>query len=254
MPLSLGIDLASKNQKTAACAIEWSSSRTVAADPQLGDPKDERLDWLVALCGEADCIGIDAPFGWPDPMLDAVSAWAAGEPWPETATRELRFRLTDLAVVERTKRPVLSVSSDPIAIVAWRCARLLTLLAKAGMPVDRAEADGVFEVHPGAGLTCWGLDRAGYKTQGTAEKKVGQRVAREKLVEEISRRAPGLDLTLAREACIESDDALDALIASFIARAAARGKTTPPPADQADRIGREGWIHLPEPGTLKPLL
>lgn len=254
MAVSLGIDLASKNAKTAACLIEWSPSRATVLKPQFGDRKDDGLDWLVELRGAASWVGIDAPFGWPEPMVDAVSGWATGQPWPATAPRELRLRLTDQAVVDRTRLTPLSVSSDRIAIVAWRCAQILTVLAKGGTPIDRVGADGVYEVYPGAALTCWGLDRAGYKTRGTAEAKLGQRDAREKLVDEIARRAPWLDLAFAREACIDSDDALDALLASLVARAAALGKTAPPPAGQAGRIGREGWIHLPEPGTLEQLL
>ena len=233
--MSLGIDLASKNAKTAACLIEWGPARATVVEPQFGDRKDDGLDWLVELCGAASCVGIDAPFGWPEPMVDAVwmghrKAVAGDRSWG------LRLRVTDQAVVDRTKLTPLSVSSDRIAIVAWRCAQI-PLSWRRAQPMDRVGADGVYEVYPGAALTCWGLDRAGYKTRGTAEAKLGQRTAREKLIEEIARRAPWLDLACAREACVESDDALDALLASLVARAAALGKTAPPPADHAGRIG-----------------
>ncbi len=61
--------------------------------------------------------------------------------------------------------------------------------------------------------------------------------------------APG-----AREACIESDDALDALLAALIARAAALGLTVPPGADDLELARREGWIHLPQKDSLAALL
>ena len=40
-------------------------------------------------------------------------------------------------------------------------------------------------------------------------------------------------------------DALDALIASLTARAAAQGSTMPPQRGQLVAARREGWIHLP---------
>jgi hypothetical protein len=56
-----------------------------------------------------------------------------------------------------------------------------------------------------------------------------------------------------RAACIESDDRLDAVVCALVARAAERGKTVPP-TDEQSRLARiEGWIHLPEPGSLSEL-
>jgi predicted nuclease with RNAse H fold len=255
LDVSLGIDLASQNSKTAACLIEWGTSSAKASEPQLGAATDNELEWLVKLCKETGWVGIDAPFGWPAPMVQAVTGWAGGEPWPATSPRDLRLRLTDQAVCDETGVTPLSVSSDRIAIVAWRCAQLLTLLADGSTQLDRGGADGVFEVYPGAALTCWGLVRAGYKSRGNAEAKLGHREARSKLIDELARRAPWLDLSAAAEACVASDDALDALLAALVARAAGRGKTVQPPDDDRHaRVLREGWIHLPKPGTLEQLL
>jgi hypothetical protein len=84
--------------------------------------------------------------------------------------------------------------------------------------------------------------------------KLREKDARAKLLDEIARRGPWLELTDAREACVESD-ALDALLSALIARAAARGMTLPPPDDEyRERVDREGWIHLPTRGTLAQLL
>jgi hypothetical protein len=77
-------------------------------------------------------------------------------------------------------------------------------------------------------------------------------------LDEMRARAPWLDLTAAEAACEKSQDAIDALIAALVTRAATTGRTrSPEPADQAhrDRIEREGWIHLPAaPGTFEDLL
>lgn len=253
MDTSVGIDLASQNAKTAVCAIEWDDGGAVAHEPVFGAPGEE-IGWLVAAARPATWVGIDAPFGWPQDAVEALAAWAGGGRWPGAEKNDLRFRVTDRFVHEATGRWPLSVSSDRIAVAAWRCARLLDALRPAGRPLDRTGADGVFEVYPGAALSRWGFDRAGYKTSGNARAKEGQREARARLVAALADRAPWLDLSAAEEACVRSDDALDALIASLVARAAGRRLTTPPPAGgDRDRIEREGWIHLPEPGALERL-
>jgi uncharacterized protein DUF429 len=257
MHLSLGIDLASQNKNTAACVIEWHAS-TASAHLPVSGPTGESIGWLIKLSREAHWVGIDAPFGWPDAAVKALTAWANGERWPEADKDDLRYRLTDRYVRETTKLSPLSVSSDRIAVAAWRCARLLDALRPNGRPVDRTGQDGIFEVYPGAALTCWGLNRAGYKTSGNTTSKQRQRRARIELIGELERIASWLDLSTAQEACIEGDDALDALIAALVARAAGLGHTIPPPccgeAHECDRrTAREGWIHLPKKGTLARL-
>ncbi|HEV3322582.1 MAG TPA: DUF429 domain-containing protein [Solirubrobacteraceae bacterium] len=246
--LSVGIDLAAQNKNTAACVIEWRPGRAMARAPIVG-PEGEDLDWLVRLCTPAQAVGIDAPFGWPDHAVQALTSWARGERWPTVSKDELRYRVTDRMVREVTGLPPLSVSSDRIAVAARRCARLLDLLRTSERAVDRTGRDGVFEVYPGAALTRWGLDRKKYKTSGNAAAKQRQRRARDALVAELARRASWLDLSAATEACVDSDDALDGLLASLVAHAGHIGRTVVPPADDETlrlRISREGWIHLPD--------
>lgn len=255
MQLSLGIDLAAQNKNTAACVIEWHAGTASARLPVSGPP-GESIDWLVKLSGEARWVGIDAPFGWPVAVAEALAAWANGGRWPNADKDDLRYRLTDQYVREMTKISPLSVSSDWIAVAAWRCARLLDALRPNGRPVDRTGKDGIFEVYPGAALTCWGLNRAGYKTSGNTESQQRQHRARVELIRTLEHRAPWLDLSAAREACVESDDALDALIAALVAQAAGLGHTVPPPDGKEAhdlRISREGWIHLPKKDTLPRL-
>jgi predicted nuclease with RNAse H fold len=243
--LSVGIDLAAQNKNTAACVIEWRRG-SATARASLSGPAGEDLDWLVSVCAPAHAIGIDAPFGWPEHAVQALVSWAAGERWPDVSKDELRYRVTDRIVREMTGLSPLSVSSDRIAVTAWRCARLLDLLRTGEHGVDRAGRDGIFEVYSAAALTCWGLSRKGYKAGGDVAAK--QRQARAALIAEIARRAYWLDLSAAKDACIESDHALDALLASLVTHAGYIGRTVAPPADDALRAGisREGWIHLPD--------
>jgi len=125
---SLGIDLASRDEKTATCAIEWDSERAFVERPQIGRPEGD----VLADMQRADWIGVDAPFGWPDAMVDAVHTYAVKGRWPHDARPELlRYRVTDWLVhdviAEERDMSVwpLSVSSDRIAVCAWRCAALL---------------------------------------------------------------------------------------------------------------------------------
>jgi Protein of unknown function (DUF429) len=251
---SLGIDLASQNKKTAVCRIEWSKGTAQAHRPRLGvDQPRGQIRWLLEAAREAMWVGIDAPFGWPDSMVRAVSAWHAGEAWTDTEPDQLRFRATDERVIGETGLRPLSVSSDRIAVVAWRCAAILTALRRERRDIDRLGGGGVFEVYPAAALWCWSLDGKGYKARGGLARRDEQEEARDTLLHQLEDRASWLDLRAARDTCVESDDALDALIASLVARAAAKGLTDRPRRGELDRARREGWIHLPGRDSLANL-
>jgi hypothetical protein len=75
---SLGIDLATEPDGTAACEITW------LAGSAHGRLFTDRLDdaRLLALIQSADKAGIDCPFGWPQPFVSAVAAHQRGAPWP----------------------------------------------------------------------------------------------------------------------------------------------------------------------------
>jgi predicted nuclease with RNAse H fold len=246
--LSVGIDLAAQNAKTAVCVIEWHSDRAVARGPYVG-PKGDEDGWIIDLARGAQSIGIDAPFGWPDAIVQALPIWANEGRWTSAKKLDLRFRLTDQIVAEATGRAPLSVSSDRIAVTAWRCARLLDQLRpNSGRPLSRIGGDGIYEVYPGAALTRWEFNRVGYKSSGSAAAKQSQRSARIALVHEIRHRATWLDLDAIEDHCHDSDDALDAVLAALVARAARMGLTREPESvdeSECQRVAREGWIHLP---------
>jgi hypothetical protein len=158
---TLGIDLAAQPANTAACLIRWpGQGRPGVAEPPVAGLDDEAL---VIRMLDADRIGIDAPFGWPDAFRTAVETWTVEGRWNGSPAPEpLRLRATDL-VVRRLGRTPLSVSSDRIAIPAMRCAHVLTLHAqRRGLPLDRVHGAAV-EVYPAAALAAWGLDSRGYK-------------------------------------------------------------------------------------------
>lgn len=124
-----------------------------------------------------------------------------------------------------------------------------------GSRFDRAGADRVIEVHPGAALLLWGVERGAYKTSQDPDRRGAEVNARAELLAAIEAQAPWLRWAPgAREVCVDSDDALDALLAALIARAAALGLTVAPGEEDVDLARREGWIHLPQKGSLPALL
>jgi predicted nuclease with RNAse H fold len=161
-----GVDLSAANERTAAATIEWRGGRARVGAP-LVDLDDAAL--LDVLAG-ADWVGIDAPFGWPAGMVDAVGSYASEGRWPDIEKADFRYRRTDRfvreAVLEAVGRRLapLSVSSDRIALTAGRLAGLREAgFRGSGTRFDRAGADCVLEVYPAAALLLWGLERSGYK-------------------------------------------------------------------------------------------
>jgi predicted nuclease with RNAse H fold len=246
---TLGIDLASKPERTAMVLIDWGAAGAVVHEPE--SPVDD--DMALAAMAGADWTGIDAPFGWPETIVKALPEFANRGSWPNPRDElELRFRITDRFVHGKTRIWPLSVSSDRIAVPAWRCASLLSRVSGA---IDRlGERDHVVEVYPGAALTSWGFQRHGYKRRGSAERRAEGEATPRRLLDDIGERgSPWLDLSAAEERCVASDDALDAVIAALVARAAALKITLGPPEDELDVIRREGWIHLPTEDSFEQL-
>jgi len=242
--ITLGIDLASRPKGTAACAIEWLDDRARVAEVACGQDDDA----LVARIAAADKVGIDVPFGWPEAFVDAVARFHAGGAWPESPVTTLRYRETDRVVAARTGRWPLSVSTDLIGVPTFRAARLLARLAAGGHAVDRRGAGRLVETYPAAALRIWGFESTGYK------RREG-RASLTALLQRIEARTRGwLDLgEAARRLCRASDDALDAVVAALVARAAALGLCDGPPAPLAEVAAREGWIALPAADALERL-
>jgi predicted nuclease with RNAse H fold len=137
---TVGIDLAAQPANTSACTVEWGPGRPLISElrPGLDD------DALLEAIGRADKAAIDAPFGWPDEFVEAVTAHRNRAGWPGSGEDQdlyrfhLSFRATDRRLIEHGARRPLSVSTDLIGVVAMRCAYLLDRLAAFGEPADRA--------------------------------------------------------------------------------------------------------------------
>ena len=242
--VTLGVDLASQPKRTATCLIRWHRGSARVESLSVGATDAD----LHELFGRADKIGIDAPFGWPAPFTRAVAAYSAETVWPSAEVPRLRFRRTDEFARERLGRWPLSVSTDLIAVPAMRAARLLAEAAATGESIDRSGGGRFVEVYPAAALHVWGFPSRGYKRAKGAE-------FRARLVSDLAERIADW-FTLSEEdwaQCTASDDLLDALVAALVARAAALSRCEPIPPGDEELAKEEGWIALPQPGSLEHL-
>jgi hypothetical protein len=151
--VTVGVDLASQPKDTAACIIDWRHGAAEVLALSCGHIGGEGLDdtAFIHLFEDADKVAIDAPFGWPEPFIRAVSA-PAGE-WPLAPGEPraaLERRTTDLLVRDLTRKTPLSVTTDRIAYCAMRCAAILDVIDSA------RDGSGVaVETYPDAALRCW---------------------------------------------------------------------------------------------------
>jgi predicted nuclease with RNAse H fold len=226
--ITLGIDLSSMPEGTAACRIRWMKNRAVA-EPAILRCDDDELDRLI---DRSDIVGIDAPFGWPEAFVEAVAGWKRTE-WSKEERQQLQFRATDLYVQQETKLWPLSVSTDRIALPAMRAMALL----QRHEVRDKSGGPKFLEVYPAASLKNWGLDCRGYKLLDPNCDRV-----RRKILRGLRKKLPWLQV---EDEYSANSDALDALIASLTARAAAQCLTEKPPQGKIAAARREGWIHLP---------
>jgi hypothetical protein len=164
--------------------------------------------------------------------------------WEVNRRDQLRFRVTDFKVRQVLGRWPLSVSSDLIALPTMRC---IGLLARMGVG-DRSGDGRVFETYPAVALHQWGFQSTGYK----GKTKVYQL---QTLFKRLQEKAPWLDMgePQMRERLAANDDAFDALIAALIARAAVLGLILKASADERARARTEGWIAIPDDGSLDRL-
>jgi predicted nuclease with RNAse H fold len=231
--ITLGIDLSSAKEGTAACVIEWKKTRAVVLEP-VRACEDDDLQKLIddVLRNKDGAVGIDAPFGWPRAFVEAITEWSDKE-WSNDVRQRLQFRETDRFVTQTSKIWPLSVSTDRIGLPAMRAN---ALLLRYGIK-DRSGGPQFFEVYPAASLKSWGLPHNNYKRADDECKRLRRRILRG-----LRKRLPWLEVV--DDYAVDSD-ALDALVASLTVRAASQNLTIKPGRGQISAARREGWIHLP---------
>ena len=238
----LGIDLAAEARATGVVRVAhdadaWSAT---TVEGRLDD------DTLVDAVRTVDVVGVDSPLGWPAAFVEAIEAHGSLRPWPGGVDRStLTHRDTDRAIRQLGIRAALSVSADKLGSVAMRCALLQRRWADEvwGAPAARDGSETLVETYPAAALAAWGIECHGYKDR---RDRTAATVVRHRVVTELERALVSwLDLQPARQACVQSDHVLDALISALVAIAAKTASTHTPTESQRDAARREGWIHVP---------
>lgn len=253
---TLGLDLASQPKNTGLCLIEWAPDQAkivtlVKGIDEGGTPLHDKLivSAMRGLWGNLPVpskVAIDAPLGWP---VDFVQAVSGNAPWPvgiDGDRKRLERRATDYWVHGVAAKLPLSVTTDRIAYAAMRAAGVLAHYeATFDAALDRSGTTGlVCEAYPDPAirrLGLWPLSARGRESyKGDAVE------LREGIVRRLQEGAGWLHLSAQhQEACIQSDDCLDALVCALVARAAERGLTVHPPMELRLEAQAEGWIHLP---------
>ncbi len=243
----LGIDLAAQPASTGVVSIEPVGTDRWRAAVALVEADD---DALVDLAPGFDIVGVDAPLGWPEPFVEAVSAHLRHDPWPGSADRRpLTHRRTDDVVVEMGWGRPMSASADRLGSVAMRAALLQREWAvQWGAPAPRDGTGRLAEVYPAAALRVWDVPAKGYKASGS--RAGAAREVRSGIVAELSRRCGDwLDLEQVSAEAVASDHVLDALLCALVGVAVHTGSTLAPRTDDERRAALgEGWIHVPVVG------
>lgn len=256
---TLGIDLSASAARTAAVALDWEGDRLAIGAPAAGLDDAALLD----LFAEGAWVAIAAPFGWPQQFVAALVAYERGGAWRQPGKLEFRYRASDrfahdyvLSAAGERLWP-LSVASDRVALTARRLAGLREAqFERSGVRFDRAGGDGVVEAYPAAALALWGLRRGDHRAgeQADDDRRAAAAAAREAILAALEDRLGAVSwAAAARQACAEEAAAFEALLCALVARAAALRLTVSPPASELARASAEGWIHLPQPGTLTSL-
>lgn len=243
--ITLGIDLSTSRKNTSYCRIDWSVRTprvvTVPTTPAAGN----QWESLHAAIAESDKVAIDVPLGWPAAFSREVSAHAKGEAW--TADRDkCLWRVTDRRVAQvkgadgKGARPPLSVSANLIGATAMDAAKELGRYS-----IDRSGRSGKFcEVYPAVAIRRWGFQDVGYKGADSSEQ-------RNKLVNLVLAVIPWASAAPGLQALVCGDDNhLDSFLCALIARLVAIGSAEGPSDDELEMARIEGWIWLPQPGSL----
>ena len=134
---TVGADLSASERHTALAAIEWEEGRARVGEPSLGLADAALLERLAA----AEWVAIDAPFGWPEPMVAATHAYATAGRWPAVGKQDFRYWLTDrfvhdhvLAETEQALWP-LSPSTERVGELLARPLRLSCRTTGALLPL-----------------------------------------------------------------------------------------------------------------------
>nr|WP_320049426.1 DUF429 domain-containing protein [uncultured Desulfuromonas sp.] len=227
MPHFIGIDCATRPQKTGVALGVLHDDRVIIERCAVGDRHHGALDLILDWVSRDDevILGLDAPLGWPEAMGRQLVNHQAGMALSSEAHAMFR-RYTDTEIKQRLGKQPLDVGSNLIARTAHMALTLLQQLREAtGLPIPLAWAPcederwRAIEVYPAATRLVHGVRDKGGHLAG---------------LESV------LDWSCVSAVVAASDDAADAAVCALTAADFYRGRTLPPPDEALAR--REGWI------------
>lgn len=246
-----GLDCATQPRKTGLALASLAGGRLTVYEARVAASREDTARRLAAWLGgsPAAVLALDAPLGWPAPMAEALSDHAAGRPLAPSPDA-MFHRRTDRAVWEATGKKPLEVGAGWLARTAHAALASLgdvrqRLAVEMGWTPGAVSGRQALEVYPAATLLSRGLSTAGYKRDDATDRRA-------EIVDALT--APDADPRLVldisvREACIETDHVLDAVLCCLAAADYARGDVlTPETAGVApETVRREGWIWFRPP-------
>lgn len=243
--ITLGIDLSTSRKNTSYCQIDWSGVEPRLVTAPTTPAVRNQWESLHAAIAKSDKVAIDVPLGWPVAFSREVAAHARGKAWTVDRDQCL-WRVTDRRVAQlrgvdgKGARPPLSVWANLIGATAMDAAKELSQYS-----IDRSGRSGQFcEVYPAVAIRRWGFQDVGYKGADATEQRT-------KLADLILSGLPWASAASGLHALICGDDNhLDSFLCALIARLVAIEAAEGPSLDELDSAKIEGWIWLPNPGSL----
>ena len=246
----IGIDCATEGAKTGLALAVLDNGELRIDQATVGDrrrcPRAIVLEWLTD-SDDATLLAIDAPLGWPEPLVTSLTSHTAGARIAAPANCMFR-RETDRFVQRELRKTPLDVGADRIARTAHAALRLLgelrdelgAAIPLAWQPSDATE-HAVIEVYPAATLEAHGIRSSRYKA-------TKDRDLRGRMLEDLHSKSnvrnmePPVLNALSRNA-----DMLDAAVCALAAADFISGRAMPPPDRRLAE--REGWIWVARRAT-----
>jgi hypothetical protein len=237
----IGVDCAAQHKNIGLVKAKFTNDNLHIVDAKVGlsDTRPILSEWAK----EGPCLlCIDAPLGWPKPMVTLLGEHLAGEKLHDDGNAFFR-RETDLFIKRVYNKNPLDIGADRIARVALSALSIIhELRSSVGVlpliwsPSD-SETSGIIEVYPAATIISHGLNGTGYK--GSKPENIN---ARRELFDSLS---SNVKLSVAPNSLVEKEDVFDAFICVLAGIDFIEGRCCPPASLEAAR--QEGWIWVKSP-------
>jgi hypothetical protein len=239
----LAVDCATQPKRIGLCAAWARGGRLVVEEVVGGDEVDHIATWLAARADDADdvVLALDAPLGWPAPMLDGLDGHVAGVYLPGEANVLFR-RTTDIFVHGAIGKLPLDVGADRIARTAHSALELLhevRALSRHGFALPTTTFEGgsvAIETYPGGTLRAGPWADRGYKGKKGLEVRASLLAELDELI----------TLDCSTEPILANDDLFDSVIAALGGFDYVEGRCfTPSDRSLAEREGGI-WVRRPD--------